>query len=128
MGFHEENIYAWKLGYLYSETCSKRFQSNSKVDCDETFSPMAMLKSTRISFAILAQYDYEIWQMDLKTTFLNRYLEEDVYIVQPEGFVSPKHPNKVCKLKKSIYGLKQASRTWNHRFDEEIKKFGFIKW
>jgi len=89
---------------------------------------MAMLKTTRISFAILAQYDYEIWQMDLKTTFLNRYLEEDVYIVKPEGFVDPKHPDKVCKLKKSVYGLKQASRTWNHHFDEEIKKFGFIKW
>ena len=86
-----------------------------------------MLKSIRILFAIAAYYDYEIWQMDVKTAFLNGHLNEDVYMVQPEGFVDPQHPNKVCKLKKSIYGLKQASRSWNHRFDVEVKKFGFIK-
>ena len=86
-----------------------------------------MIKSIRILFAIVAYYDYEIWQMDVKTAFLNGHLLEDVYMVQPEGFVNQKHPNKVCKLKKSIYGLKQASRSWNLRFDEKIKEFGFIK-
>ncbi|GKF00179.1 retrotransposon protein, putative, ty1-copia subclass [Tanacetum coccineum] len=63
--------------------------------------------------------------MDVKTAFLNGYLDEDIYMVQPEGFVDPKHPIKVCKLQRSIYGLKQASKSWNTRFDEEIKKFGF---
>ena len=106
---------------------AKGFTQTQGVDYDETFSPVAMLKSIRILFAIAAYYDYEIWQMNVKTAFLNGYLEEDVYMAQPEGFVNPTHPNKVCKLKKSIYGLKQASRTWNHRFDEEVKKFGFIK-
>ncbi|KAD2393217.1 hypothetical protein E3N88_40194 [Mikania micrantha] len=106
---------------------AKGFTQTQGVDYDETFSPVAMLKSIRILFAIAAYYDYEIWQMDVKTAFLNGYLEEDVHMEQPEGFVDPKHPNKVCKLKKSIYGLKQASRSWNHRFDDEIKKFGFIK-
>ena len=106
---------------------AKGFTQTQGVDYDETFSPVTMLKSIRILFAIAAHYDYEIWQMDVKTAFLNGYLEEDVYMIQPEGFVDPQHPNKVCKLKKSIYGLKQASRTWNHRFDEEVKKFGFIK-
>ena len=65
--------------------------------------------------------------MDVKTAFLNGHLSEDVYMVQPEGFVDPKNPKKVCKLNKSIYGLKQASRSWNLRFDEKIKEFGFIK-
>ncbi|KAJ0765449.1 putative RNA-directed DNA polymerase [Helianthus annuus] len=106
---------------------AKGFTQTQGVDYDETFSPVAMLKSIRILFAIAEYYDYEIWQMDVKTAFLNGYLDEDVYMVQPEGFVDPKHPNKVCKLKKSIYGLKQASRSWNHRFDEEIRNFGFIK-
>ncbi|GJS17824.1 retrotransposon protein, putative, ty1-copia subclass [Tanacetum coccineum] len=78
-----------------------------------------------ILIAIAAYYDYEIWQMDLKTAFLNGYLNEEVYMEQPEGFVNPKYPNRVCKLKRSIYGLKQASRQWNKRFDDEIKKFGF---
>ncbi|GJZ18333.1 retrotransposon protein, putative, ty1-copia subclass [Tanacetum coccineum] len=63
--------------------------------------------------------------MDVKTAFLNGYLNEEVYMEQPEGFVSQKFPNRVCKLKRSIYGLKQASRQWNKRFDDEIKKFGF---
>ncbi|GKG07296.1 retrotransposon protein, putative, ty1-copia subclass, partial [Tanacetum coccineum] len=65
------------------------------------------------------------WQMDVKTAFLNGYLDKDIYMVQHEGFVDPNHPRKVCKLQSSIYGLKQASRSWNKRFNEEIKMFGF---
>ncbi|GJY06702.1 retrotransposon protein, putative, ty1-copia subclass [Tanacetum coccineum] len=72
-------------------------------------------------------YDYEIWQMDVKTAFLNGRLDEDIYMEQPEGYVNPRYPNRVCKLQRSIYGLKQASRQWNKRFDEEIKKFGFTQ-
>ena len=72
-----------------------------------------MLKSIRIMLAIAAYHDYEIWQMDVKTAFLNGYLEEEVYMSQPEGFVSKGRENQVGKLKKSIYGLKQASRSWN---------------
>nr|GEV31746.1 hypothetical protein [Tanacetum cinerariifolium] len=66
-------------------------------------------------------------QMDVKTAFLYGRLDEDIYTEQPEGYVDPKYPNRVCKLQRSIYGLKQASRQWNKRFDEEIKKFGFIQ-
>ena len=62
--------------------------------------------------------------MDVKTTFLNGNLNEDVYMTQPEGFISG-HGRKVCKLQRSIYGLKQASRSQNIRFDETIKEFGF---
>ena len=65
--------------------------------------------------------------MDVKTIFLNGNLLEDVYITQPDGFVDPKHPNKACKLQRSIYELKQASRSWNLHFDEAIKEFGFLK-
>ena len=86
-----------------------------------------MLKSIRIMLAIAAYHDYEIWQMDVKTAFLNGFLEEEVYMSQPEGFISKNKPNQVCKLKRSIYGLKQASRSWNIRFDETIKSFDFIK-
>ncbi|GJV76244.1 retrotransposon protein, putative, ty1-copia subclass [Tanacetum coccineum] len=92
------------------------------VDYEETFSPVADIRAIRILISIAAYYDYEIWQMDVKTAFLNGYLDEDIYMVQPEGFVDPNHPRKVCKLQRSIYGLKQASRSWNKRFDEEIKR------
>ncbi|GJR86908.1 retrotransposon protein, putative, ty1-copia subclass [Tanacetum coccineum] len=65
--------------------------------------------------------------MDIKTTFLNGYLDEDIYMVQTEGFIDPNHPKKVCKFQRSIYDLKQASRSWNKRFDEEISRFGFAQ-
>ena len=68
-----------------------------------------MLKSIRICLAIATYYDYEIWKMDVKTAFLNGNLLEDVYMTQPEGFVDPKYPNRVCKFQRSIYGIKQAS-------------------
>jgi hypothetical protein len=64
---------------------------------------------------------------DVKTAFLNGNLDEDVYMIQPEGFVDPTNAGKVCKLQKSIYGLKQASRTWNIHFDEVVKGFGFLQ-
>ena len=86
-----------------------------------------MLKSIQILLAIAAYYDYELWQMDVKTAFLNGNLLEDVYMTQPEGFVNPKNSGKVCKLQRSIYRLKQASQSWNLHFDEAIKEFGFIK-
>ena len=65
--------------------------------------------------------------MDVKTAFLNGYLSEDIYMIQPEGFIAKGQEHMVCKLKKSIYGLKQASRSWNIRFDETIKSYGFIQ-
>src|SRR5262249_20117723 len=88
-----------------------------------------MVKSIKILLAIAAYHDYDVWQMDVKTTFLYGNLSEDVYMEQPQGFISKHHPHKVCKLQRSIYGLKQASRSWNQRFDEAIKSFNFIsKW
>ena len=65
--------------------------------------------------------------MDVKTAFLNGYLKEELYMMQPDGFVDPKNANKVCKLQRSIYGLVQASWSWNIRFDEMIKAFGFMQ-
>ena len=64
--------------------------------------------------------------MDAKTTFLNGFLKEELYMMQPEGFVDPKGANKVSKLQRSIYGLVQASQNWNIRFDELIKAYSFI--
>ncbi|KAK9028400.1 hypothetical protein V6N11_068205 [Hibiscus sabdariffa] len=99
---------------------AKGFRQIHGIDYDETFSPVAMIKSIRILLAVAAFHDYEIWKMDVKTAFLNGKLEEDVYMTQPEGFVTPEDARKVCKLQRSIYGLKQASRSWNLRFNEAI--------
>ncbi|GJW53165.1 retrotransposon protein, putative, ty1-copia subclass [Tanacetum coccineum] len=94
---------------------AKGYTQTYDVDYGETFSPVVDIRAIRILLAIAAFYDYEIWQMYVKTVFLNGHLSEDVYMVQPKGFVNTKHPNKVCKLQRFIYGLKQASRSWNKR-------------
>ena len=105
---------------------AKGYRQRQGVDYDEAFSFVAMLKSIRTLLDIAAYYDYEIWKMDVKTTFLNRNLSEDVYRIQSEGFTS-EDGSKVCKLQKSIYGLKQASRIWNIQFEETIKSLASHK-
>nr|GEV29349.1 retrotransposon protein, putative, Ty1-copia subclass [Tanacetum cinerariifolium] len=116
------NVHTYKARLM-----AKGYTQTSGIDYEETFSPVADIRAIRILIAIVAYYDYEIWHMDVKTAFLNGYLNEEVYMEQPEGFVNKKYPNRVCKLKRSIYGLKQASRQWNKRFDDEIKKIGFTQ-
>ena len=74
----------------------KGFRQVQGVDYDKIFSLVAMLKSVRIMLAIAAFY--EIWQMDVKTAFLNGFLKEELYMMQPEGLIDPKGANKVCKL------------------------------
>ena len=66
---------------------AKGYTQKEGVDYEETFSPVAMLKSIRILFSIVAALDYELWQMDVKTAFLNGYLDESIYMMQPEGFI-----------------------------------------
>ncbi|GJS65409.1 retrotransposon protein, putative, ty1-copia subclass [Tanacetum coccineum] len=89
---------------------AKGFTQTYEVDYEETFSPVADIRAIRILIAIVAFYDYEIWQTDVKNAFLNVHLSEEVYMVQPEGFVNPKYPNQVCKLKRSIYELNDIKR------------------
>ncbi|GJS20506.1 retrotransposon protein, putative, ty1-copia subclass [Tanacetum coccineum] len=73
---------------------AKGYTQTPGIDYEETFSPVADIRAIRILIAIAAYYDYEIWQMDVKTAFLNGYLNEEVYMEQPEGFVNPKYPNR----------------------------------
>src|ERR1044071_10115251 len=110
-----------------AQLVAKGFRQVQGVDYKETFSPVAMIKSIQILLAIAAYHDYKIWQMDVKTAFLNGNIEEELYMMQPEGFVDPRNAGKVCKLQQSIYGLKQASRSWNLRFDEVIKALDLSK-
>ncbi|GJW11558.1 retrotransposon protein, putative, ty1-copia subclass [Tanacetum coccineum] len=102
-----------------SRLVAKGFTQIYGVDHEETFSPITYIRAIRILISIAAFY--------VKTAFLNEHLSKEVYMTQPKGFVNPKYPNHVCKLKHSIYELKQASRQWNKRFDDEIKKFGFTQ-
>jgi len=104
---------------------AKGYTKKWGIDYKETFSPVSKKDSLRIVLALVAHYDLELHQMDVKTVFLNGDLEEDVYMDQPEGFEIKGKDQMVCKLKKSIYGLKQASRQWYIKFNDTITSFGF---
>ena len=104
---------------------AKGFNQREGIDYTETFSPVSKKDSLRIIMALVAYFDFDLHQMDVKTTFLNGNLEEEVYMKQPERFSSSEGENLVCKLKRSIYGLKQASRQWCLKFHEVITSFGF---
>ena len=104
---------------------AKGFTQREGIDYNETFSPVSCKDSFRIIMALVAHYDLELHQMVVKTMFLNEDLEENVYMAQPKGFVVEGKERMGRRLKKSIYGLKQASRQWYLKFDSTIRKFGF---
>ena len=116
-----------KVETFKARLVAKGYTHKDGIDYEETFLPVAMLKSIQILLVAAASLDYEIWHMDVKTTFLNDSLEEDIYMQQPEGFIARGQEHMACKLKRSIYGLKQATRTWNIRFDQAITLYGFEK-
>lgn len=94
-------------------------------DYEETFSPVVRGESVRMIIATATQHSLELHQMDVTTAFLNGELEEEVYMRQPEGFVASGDENLVCKLRRSLYGLKQSPRCWNHALDEQLRGMGF---
>ncbi|KAM1415115.1 hypothetical protein ACFX2I_006811 [Malus domestica] len=103
----------------------KGFTEREGIDYNETFSPVSTKDSMRVILALTAHFDLELHQMDVKTAFLNGDLEEDIYMHQPPGFVERGKESMIHKLNKSIYGLKQASRQWNKKFDHVMSSFGF---
>ena len=86
---------------------------------------MARLESIRILFAFVASKGFKIFQMDVKSAFLNGFIEEEVYVRQPPGFENPKFPNRVFKLQKALYALKQAPRAWYDRLKKFLLGKGF---
>ena len=95
------------------------------LDYDEVFAPVAKFNSIRSVLAIANELDLEVHQMDVKTAFLNGDLDCEIYMKQPEGFVDLERPEMVCKLRKSIYGLKQSARCWNETIDSFMKESGY---
>ena len=85
------------------------------INFDETFAPVARLESIRILLAIASHLNFKLYQMDIKSAFLNGILQEEVYVEQPKGFVDPHRLDDVYKLKRALYGLKQAPRAWYDR-------------
>ncbi|RVX02815.1 Retrovirus-related Pol polyprotein from transposon TNT 1-94 [Vitis vinifera] len=97
------------------------------VDFSETFAPVARLDTIRMLLALTAQKGWKTYQLDVKSAFLNGYLQEEIYVEQPEGFQVKGQEEKVYLLKKALYGLKQAPRAWYSRIDEHLQSLGFVK-
>jgi hypothetical protein len=98
---------------------AKDFMQREDIDYTQTFSPVSYKDSLRIIMTLVAHYDLELYQMDVKTSFLNGDLLENVYVAQPKGFIVKGKEHMGSHLRKSIYGLKQTSRRWYLKFDEE---------
>nr|GEY78617.1 retrovirus-related Pol polyprotein from transposon TNT 1-94 [Tanacetum cinerariifolium] len=97
------------------------------IDYDETFSPVARIEAIRLFLAYASHKDFTVFQMDVKTVFLNRILKEEVYVGQPPGFFSKQYPNHVYALDKALYGLKQAPRAWYDVLSKFLINSGFQK-
>ncbi|GJU28401.1 zinc finger, CCHC-type containing protein [Tanacetum coccineum] len=102
------------------------FRQKEGIDYFNTYAPVARITTISLLLALAAIHNLMIHQMDVKTTFLNGDLEEEVYMKQPEGFVMPDNKHKVCKLVKSLYGLKQAPKQWHQKFDKVLLSSGFL--
>jgi hypothetical protein len=104
---------------------TKGYSQQKVVDYEEIFFPVVKHTSIRIVLALVVHYDMALEQMDVKTAFLHGDLDEQIYMEQPEGFSQPGQEHLVCKLKKSLYGLKQSPRQWYKRFDSYMIKIGY---
>ena len=101
------------------------FAQQHGIDYEETFAPVVKYVSLRAVLAIANQHNMELHQMDVNSAYLNGDIDADIFMRQPEGFIDPNNPNKVCKLRKGLYGLKQGGRIWNEKIDTYLKSQGY---
>lgn len=104
---------------------AKGFTQKECIDYFDTYAPVARISTIRVLIALATIHKLEIHQMDVKIAFLNGDMEEEIYMEQPERFVVPGQEHKVCKLVKSLNGLKQAPKRWHEKFDKVILSNGF---
>jgi hypothetical protein len=95
-----------------AQLVAKGYSQVEGLDFGETYAPVARLESIRILLAYATYHGFKLYQMDVKSAFLNRPIKEEVYVEQPPGFEDSEYPNHVYKLSKALYGLKQAPRAW----------------
>eukprot|EP00253_Pinus_taeda_P028674 PITA_28674 len=102
----------------------KGYAQQEGIDFEETFAPVARLEAIRMFLALSSFQKFKVFQMDVKSTFLNGDLDEEVYIEKPDGFILGNDPKHVCRLKKALYVLKQAPRAWYYLLDKYIHQQG----
>ncbi|UYV73848.1 hypothetical protein LAZ67_11001126 [Cordylochernes scorpioides] len=103
---------------------AKGYSQQYGIDYEETFAPVVRQSTIRMFLALAVEYNLILHQMDVQSAYLNGEIKEEIFMTQPENFVSRKYPEKVCRLKKAIYGLKQAGIVWHEKLDTELKNLG----
>ena len=106
---------------------AKGYNQEEGIDYDETYAPGSRLEAIRLLLAFACIMDFRLFQMDVKSAFLNGLIEEKVYMDQPPGFMDYKYPNHVYRLKKALYDLKQAPRSWYDRLSRFLIEQSFIR-
>ncbi|GKE64229.1 copia protein [Tanacetum coccineum] len=105
-----------------SRLVAQGYNQQEGIDYDETYAPVARLESIRILLAYACTLDFKLFQMDVKSAFLNGFIDEEVYVAQPPGFIDFEKPDDVYKLKKALYGLKQLPKAWYEYFKYRKKR------
>ena len=108
-----------------SRLVAQGYNQEEGIDYDETFAPVARMEAIRILISFATFMGFKLYQMDVKSAFLNGDLKEEVYVKQPPGFEDAELPNHVFRLNKALYGLKQAPRAWYERLSKFLLKNGF---
>ena len=103
------------------------YNQEEGIDYEENYAPVAQLKAIRRLLAFACSQNFKLYQMDVKSSFLNGYINEEVYISQPPGFENIEYPNHVYKLKRALYGLKKAPRAWYERLSKFLLEQGFSR-
>ncbi|GJV48953.1 retrovirus-related pol polyprotein from transposon TNT 1-94 [Tanacetum coccineum] len=114
---------------IQNKSClvAKGYGQEEGINFEESFTPVARLEAVKIFVAYAAHKNFPVYQMDVKTAFLNSLLKEEVFVRQPDGFVDPDFPNHVYRLKKALYGLKQAHRVWYDKLSSFLIEHDFTK-
>ena len=112
---------------LKARLVAKGYVQTYGVDYSDTFSPVVKMTSVRLFISLVVTHNWDLHQLDIKNAFLHGDLQEEVYMEQPSGFVAQGEIGKVCRLWKSLYGLKQSPRAWFGKFSQAVEKFGLQK-
>ena len=112
---------------LKARLVAKGYAQTYGVDYSNTFSHVAKMTSVRLFISLAATYHWDLYQLDIKNVLLHGDLQEEVYMEQGPGFVAKGEIRKVCRLRKSLYGLKQSLRAWFSKFSQDVKEFGMQK-
>nr|GFC02149.1 copia protein [Tanacetum cinerariifolium] len=132
---HLEDIYASPSERIFTDSSyddegvaqlvAQGHMQEEGIDCDEVFAHVARIEAIRIFLAFASYMGFIVYQMDVKSAFLYGTIDEEVYVSQPPGFVDPKFPNKVYKVVKALYGLRQAPRAWYATLSNFLEKCGY---